>query len=432
MLRDIFREALDAIDVRTVLAHSVSCEEGLLCIADLHYRLADFRRVLVISVGKAAVPAAEVVLGALTKCTERVEAIVVGPGELRDLSVAVKQWHGSHPIPDANAREAAQCIFTVLQNTDASDLVLFLISGGASAMMELPLDPSLTIEEIAHFYRALVHSGLNIVEMNTLRKHLSAVKGGRLAEAAAQATKCTLLISDVRDGMEDVIGSGPSLPDSSTRDQCFELMRRPELQGKLPDRIRAFFGRPDLPETPKSAAPCFARARARVVLSTETMLLAAAEACHARGFHVVINNTCDDWEYRAAADYLLERLRELSAEYPRVALLSGGEVLVTVGQDAGVGGRNQQLALYCAAKLQDSTVPITILSVGSDGIDGNSSAAGAVVDDTTAIRAAKRQIENALNRFDAYPLLARLGDAVVTGPTGNNVRDLRILIAERA
>jgi hydroxypyruvate reductase len=123
---------------------------------------------------------------------------------------------------------------------------------------------------------------------------------------------------------------------------------------------------------------------------------------------------------------------ELSAEYPRVALLSGGEVLVAVGHDAGVGGRNQQLALYCAAKLQDSTVPITILSVGSDGIDGNSSAAGAVVDDTTAIRAAKRQIENALNRFDAYPLLARLGDAVVTGPTGNNVRDLRILIAERA
>lgn len=429
MLRTIFQETLDAIDVRSVLAHAVSCDGELLRIADLEYRLADFRRVLLVSIGKAAVPSAEVVLGTLVTCKLPVQAIVVGPGELCSQSSALKHWQGSHPIPDATAREAAEYILNALRSATAADLVLFLISGGASAMVELPLDPTLTVEETADFYRALVHSGLNIVEMNALRKHLSAVKGGRLAQAASDTTKCTLLISDVPEGAADIIGSGPTVPDSSTRDQCLKLIRRPEFEGKLPERIRAFFESADLPETPRSGAPCFARAAFRIVLSTETMLLAAADACQRRGFHVAINNTCDDWDYRAAADFLLGRLHELSAEYPRVALLSGGEVLVSVGRHPGIGGRNQQFALYCATKLQDLPSQAAVLSAGTDGIDGNSPAAGAVVDSTTQHRVGSQQIEDALDRFDSYSLLTQLGDAIVTGPTGNNVRDLRILIA---
>lgn len=428
MLRTIFQEALEAIDVRKVLARTVSCVQGVLRIADLRYRLADFDRVLVISIGKAVVPCAEVMLGAVAGREALVQAIVVGPGE-SDLSCLIQRWPGSHPLPDASARDAARHILEILKSSTARDLILFLISGGASAMMELPLDPTLTIEETAAFYRALVNSGLNIGEMNTLRKHLSAVKGGRLAEAAADATKCTLLISDVCEGRDDVIGSGPSLPDASTREDCFELMRRPELKDKVPDRVRAFLESEELPETPKAGNACFARAEARVFLSTETMLLAAANACRSRGFHAVINNTCDDWEYRAAADYLLGRLRELSAEYPRVALLSGGEVLVSVGSDAGIGGRNQQFALYCATRLHTIPARTAVLSAGSDGIDGNSPAAGAVVDSQMMSDAA--QIEDALDRFNSYPLLAELGAAIVTGPTGNNVRDLRILLAER-
>src|SRR5581483_3486095 len=337
MLRTIFEETLAAIDVRKVLARAVRCDDGVLHIADLRYRLPDFDRVLVVSIGKAAVPCAEVVLGALGGCGRLVEAVVVGPGEIANSSCRIDRWQGSHPLPDASARDAAQHILKILKSSTARDLILFLISGGASAMMELPLDATLAIEETAAFYCALVTSGLNIGEMNTLRKHLSAVKGGRLAEAAGDATKCTLLISDVREGREDVIGSGPSLPDSSTREECLELMRRPELKDKVPDRVRAFLESAELPETPKAGALCFARANSRVLLSTETMLLAAANACRSRGFHTVINNTCDEWEYRAAADYLLARLRELSAEYPRVALLSGGEVLVSVGSDAGIG-----------------------------------------------------------------------------------------------
>jgi glycerate 2-kinase len=433
MLRTVFRETLDAIDVREVFVRTVICDGGWLRIADLGYRLPDFRRILVIAIGKAAVPSAEVVLTRLSECNIPLEAIVVGPGEMHALPCAVERWQGSHPVPDASAREAALRIVHELKKTNAQDLVIFLISGGASAMVELPLDEAMTVEETAAFYRALVHSGLSIAETNVLRKHISAVKGGRLAELAPDATKCTLLISDVPDGMADVIGSGPTLPDSSTHEQCWELMRRPELQVVFPDRMRTLLESANLPETPKLTAACFRNADARVVLSTATVITSAAQSCERQGFHVVVDNSCDDWDCRKAGDYLLERLRNLSIEHPRVCLLSGGEVLVNVGREPGVGGRNQQFALYCATQLDSVLADVAVLSAGTDGVDGNSPAAGGVVDGTTVKRvtSAGLSVEDALERFDAYPLLARLGDAIVTGPTGNNVRDLRILIAER-
>jgi len=430
MLRSIFQETLEAIDVRQVFSQAVVCEDGWLRLADLRYRLADFRRVLLIAIGKAAVPSADVLLAKLARCDIPLEAIVVGPGELRARTSAVERWQGSHPLPDATARAAAQRIVHALKGTNTQDLVIFLISGGASAMIELPLDANMTVEETAAFYQALVHSGLPIAEMNTLRKHLSLVKGGRLAELAPNASKYTLLISDVSEGMVDVIGSGPTLPDSSTREECWKLLLRPELRGRLPDRVRALLENPNLPETPKQNAACFRNADSRVVLSTATMLTNAARFCERRGFHVVIDNSCDDWEYRRAADYLLDRLRNLSIEHARVCLLSGGEVLVNVGNEHGSGGRNQQFALYCATRLGSIPAGVAVLSAGTDGVDGNSPAAGAVVDGTTVERAGGR-VEEALARFDAYPLLAGIGDAIVTGPTGNNVRDLRILVAER-
>lgn len=433
MLREIFQETLRAIDVRQVFSQMVICEDGWLRIADLRYRTVDFRRVFVIAIGKAAVPSADVLLTQLAASKVPLGAIVVGPGEMRTQACAIERWQGSHPAPDATSRDAACRIISAVEETTAQDLVIFLVSGGASAMVELPLDARVTVEETAAFYRALVHSGLNIVEMNTLRKHLSAVKGGRLAELAPDATKCTLLISDVPEGMADVIGSGPTLPDSSTRDHCWELMRRPELRGAFPDRVRTLLESPNLSETPKQTAACFRNAEARIVLSTETMLTSSAQSCERRGFHVVVDNSCDDWDYRAAADYLLERLHNLSTEHSRVCLLSGGEVLVNVSQEPGTGGRNQQFALYCATRLGLIPANVAVLSAGTDGVDGDSPAAGAVVDETTVERALRAglHVEDALGRFDAYPLLARLGDAIVTGPTGNNVRDLRILVAER-
>lgn len=434
LFRDIFRETLESIDVGKSFRAAVGLKNNSLHIADLRYELSDYRRLLIIAVGKAAVPSVEAVLSQLSPCSIAVEAIVVGTDTLSATSGNVAWWQGSHPVPDANARDAALHIVKILRQTNERDLVLFLISGGASAMVELPLDPAITAQDVASFYRALVHSGLKIEEINTLRKHASAIKGGRLAALASAATKCTLLISDVPEGNLDVVGSGPTLPDASTREQCWELMRRPGLADCFPVSVRRLLESTALPETPKPDALCFRNAAVRVLLSTETMLAAAAESCSRHGFHAVTDNTCDDWDYRAAADYLLDKINRLSREHPRVCLLSGGEVLVKLDGEAGCGGRNQQFALYCATRLHAAGAQFTVLSAGTDGIDGNSPAAGAVVDCTTVERAreAGMEAQQALDGFDAYPLLEHIGDAIVTGPTGNNVRDLRILLAERA
>jgi hydroxypyruvate reductase len=435
LLRAVFTETLAAIDVRSIFQRAIHCHDGVVRVTDLTYSLADFRRVIVIAIGKAAVPSAEVVLTQISACRPnelQMHAIVVGPGEMRSEACAIERWDGSHPLPDATSRSAAIRIVDLLRGTTAQDLVLFLISGGASAMVELPLDESITVEEMAEFYRALLHSGLTIAEMNTLRKHVSAVKGGRLAQLAPLAAKCTLLISDVADSMPDMIGSGPTLPDRSTREQCRQLMRRPALSA-IPLRMRAALESAELAETPKQELECFRSADFRVVLSTATMLAAAAEACERIGFHAVIDNTCDDWEYRDAAQYLFERARSPSSEYPRLCLLSGGELTVQVRDRHGRGGRNQQFALYCAQLLQSSADSFSVLSAGTDGIDGNSPAAGAVVDATTFARAheAGFDVNDSLQRFDAYPLLEQIGDAMISGPTGNNVRDLRIVMAVR-
>jgi hydroxypyruvate reductase len=308
----------------------------------------------------------------------------------------------------------------------SEDLVLFPVSGGSSAMMELPVEQSITIEETADFHRALVHSGLNIADMNALRKHFSAVKGGRLAALAGQATQCTLLVSDVPADRLHVIGSGPSLPDPTTREDCRRLMQ----QLNMPRPVREYFASASLPETPKPEDECFRKAQWRCLLSSETMLHIAAELCAAQGFHTVVDNTCDEWDYRQAADYLLDRMRSLTAGHERVCLLSAGELSVRIEGTAGIGGRNQQFALYCATQLRASEA---VLSAGSDGIDGNSPAAGAVVDAPTIQRAESLGLfaPAALEAFDSFPFFDKLGDAIVSGPTGNNVRDLRIFCGTR-
>lgn len=436
MLRQIFLETLQAIQVRDVFERNVCCDGGTLRIADLTYELTMFRRVLVVTIGKAAKPSVDAVVQQIRPCLPlscSLQVIGVGPGAPDETASEIEWWPGSHPVPDEGARAAARRISEVLRDTTSDDLVLFLISGGASAMVEMPLDESISVEEMAEFYRVLVTSGLKIAEMNTLRKHVSAVKGGRMAQMAERATQCTLLVSDVPEGMADVIGSGPTLPDSSTREECWEMMTRTQLRARLPERVSALLQSAELPETPKQGDACFQRSEFRVVLSTATMLEEAAKLCRARGFYVEIDNHCDEWEYREAAAYLLNRLHKLMERHERACLLSGGEILVDVGNTAGRGGRNQQFALYCATLLEGSEYEVAVLSAGTDGIDGNSPAAGAVVDATTVQRAKAvgLDVSEALRRFESYTLLDRIGDTIMTGSTGNNVRDLRVVMARR-
>jgi hydroxypyruvate reductase len=216
------------------------------------------------------------------------------------------------------------------------------------------------------------------------------------------------------------------MPDSSTEADCYRIAEKYRLAQQFPPVVREIFEKKQLEETPKSGDAAFVRARWWPILSSAAAEKAAAEAASRAGFAVEIDHSCDDWEYTKAADHLLGRLADLRRGVSRACLISGGEVTVTVPPRAGVGGRNQQFALYCAQKIAGES--ICVLSAGTDGIDGNSPAAGAVVDGTTSARA-ENEIDRALQNFDAFPLFEKLGDTVITGPTGNNVRDLRVLAA---
>jgi hydroxypyruvate reductase len=257
---------------------------------------------------------------------------------------------------------------------------------------------------------------------------VSAVKGGRLALAASGAQQVSILISDVPDGATDSLASGPTMPDSTTVDDCYAIAREYGITPLLPASIKTLFERRLLEETPKADDPAFAHSRWWTVLSNASAVTAAVTFAASHGFAVEIDNSCDDWDYRKAADYLLDKLRNLRKGVSRACLISGGEVTVQV-KDGGRGGRNQQFALHCAAQIAGED--ITVLSAGTDGIDGSSDAAGAVADGSTVERAqaAGFDPQRALARFDSFPLFAAIGDTIMTGPTGTNVRDLRILMA---
>jgi hydroxypyruvate reductase len=339
-----------------------------------------------------------------------------------------RYFRGGHPTPNAESIRAAGAILRALEAQPASALVIFLLSGGGSSIVEKPIDDEISLDDLVATYRALVHSGAPIAEINAVRKHLSAVKGGRLAQAAFPAKQVSLLVSDVPDGTPDALASGPTMPDSTTVNDCYRIAEKYELLQQFPPSTRELFERHALEETPKADDPAFVHARWWPVLSNQTAIEEASAAAERAGFIVHVDNSCDDWDYEKAADYLLLRVRELRKQFSPVCLISGGEVTVKV-TNGGVGGRNQQFALACAEKIAGEN--IIVLSAGTDGVDGNSPAAGAIADGTTLERARARGlgVRAALAAFDAYPFFKALGDAIEMGPTGNNLRDLRILLA---
>ena len=451
--RDIFLHALAACSVPRAMERHLLLENGVLRLSDgAMFTLAGSKRIRVMAMGKAAVPMLDCLLAALSAAGKLDEMDISGVCDAPQLPSAqdprIQYFAGGHPLPNRQSFEAAEAMLRMARSLGEGDLALFLLSGGASSLMELPLDENISLEDTIAFHRALVHSSAAIAEINCVRKHFSAVKGGRLAAAAGRARKLTLAVSDVPAGHLDALGSGPTLPDFSTASQCQEIIRRHGLMAKFPGSVRAFFERTALPELPSErlvnsdqrdvpvpdptgAALRTQRENLVVVLSNDDLLAQASERAETLGFHVEIDNACDDWECSDAADYLLGRLRGLRQQHGRVCLLSGGEVTVQVAAHPGIGGRNQQFALECALKLRDQETGVAILSAGSDGIDGSSWAAGAVVNLSTRSRAFAHGLdpEAALRACDAGSLFVRLGDTVVTGPTGNNVRDLRILIA---
>ena len=425
--------------------------------------LSNYKRIFVISIGKAAAPMLETLLDRM-KRRQGLRGICCAYQAPRHKNWRFRYFEGGHPLPNEDSFAAARATLAMLKKARKDTLVFYLISGGGSAMFDLPIDPHITLEETREFHQLLLASGAPINEINTLRKHFSAVKGGRLALAAPEAAKISLLLPDVPLRTLDALSSGPTSPDHSTVEEVRELIARYKLADKFPPSVRAYFERNDLPESPgnkswlppffpkaakaevappppiaagallKEEDPAFRDSVFEILLSSHDLIENARAQAERAGYHNVVDNSCDDWDYADAARYLLERFHSLRATHPRLCLISVGEVTVTMDRTPGAGGRNQQFAMACALDLEQyKGERLTVLSAGSDGIDGNTKAAGAIADPTTVARAHAFgfHLKSSLAAFDACPMFTAIGDTVVTGPTGQNLRDLRLLIAER-
>jgi glycerate 2-kinase len=421
-LHEVFLQALPQIDLR----RQFSRVEPIL--AEIHEtaRLAPVERVVrLISVGKAAVPMVEELMRrcALEKVLGLVSSPYERPGSLPGLEI----FSGGHPRPNEDSLCAARRAEQVLAGLTPDDLVVFLFSGGGSAALEAPLDPAIQLSQLRTTYDVLVGCGADIVEINAVRKHLSAVKGGRLAQAAFPARQVTLYASDVPAGHDSAVASGPTMPDETTVEDARRVLRTYRLDDRLPADVRTFLH--SAPETPKAGDPVFDRSSWHCLVSNVDAVNSVRDGCARRGWQCEVDTTTDEEPVERSVEFLLKRLDRLAKESAvPVCLIAGGEVRSIV-RGAGTGGRNQAFVLECVPRIAGRRR--AVLSAGTDGIDGNSDAAGAVADGQSLGRATALGLDLAATRAasDSGAFFRTLGDDLVTGPTGNNVRDIRLLLA---
>lgn len=430
LARRVLHQTLAAIDIPLTMQRKLAAAGALLRCGDASIDVRQFHKIYVVAIGKAA----HAMVDGLKRCLPpdvSVTGVVSAATTPVNTQDGMRCFVAGHPIPNEQSWQAGEAILEMLANCDERTLVFFLLSGGGSALVELPLDRQFTLADMQQVHRALVNCGAPIEAMNTVRKHFSAVKGGRLAAAAGPATKVTLAVSDVPTGKEWALASGPTLPDPATLEEMHTVLDNFSLREKLPSAFRRWIDERRVPETPKSGDAAFANAYFQVMLGLDDLFHPAHGAAEAAGCLTCCDNAADDWSVERAAEYLLDQLAELRACNParHVALIADGEVSSPVTGN-GIGGRNSAFVLSCVERIAGKG--IAVLSAGTDGIDGNSPAAGAVADGDTLARAKAAGLNprEAFQRSDAYTFFNRLDDAVVIGPTGNNLRDLRILIAE--
>ncbi len=414
----IFRAALAAADPAAAVERHL---RGL--------DVSRFRKTYVVGAGKAAASMARAAEKALGR---RIAAGYINipdgaAGRLR----RIEQNPCGHPVPDARGVAGANRIAEIAQGAGEGDLLLCLISGGASALMPLPAEP-VTLEEKQEVTRLLLACGADIRELNTVRKHISRIKGGQLARLAAPATVESLLVSDVIGDPLDVIGSGPTAPDVSTFSDAADILYRYGLMDQVPESVSERLARGSLgeiPDTPKSGDPLFRRVRNTIVGNNRLALEAAARAARKLGYRALILASEVEGETREIARMhaaiAKEMVRDGRPVRPPACIITGGETTVTL-RGGGLGGRNQEFAL--AAALDIAGLPdVLILSAGTDGADGPTDAAGAVADGETLGR--KPDARRYLDDNDSYGYFSALKDLVITGPTGANVMDVRLILA---
>jgi glycerate 2-kinase len=438
-LVDIFSAALTAVDPYPAVTSALNIERECLQVAGVRYRLDAFSRVLVVGAWKAAARmamAAEDSLG--VRITQGL--IIVKEGHTALLRT-IRQVEAGHPVPDEAGVNGTREIITLLNAADEKTLVICLLSGGGSALMVAPVE-GMTLADKRTITDLLLRSGADIGEINAVRKHLSAVKGGRLARIAYPATVITLILSDVIGDRLDVIASGPTAPDNSTFSDALRVIDKYGLRNRVPEKIMIYLesgASGEEPETPKEGDACFRKTANVIVGSLGTAAAAAGEKARLLGFETKVITTELQGEAREAAQRLAGIAREAGSGLKkgvRKCFLSGGETTVRVNGQ-GIGGRNQEFALAFAVEIA-GTCGVALLSAGTDGTDGPTDAAGAIVDGDTSPAAKERGLDPAvyLNNNDSYTFFERL-DALSgeqhhlkTGPTGTNVMDLQIMLVE--
>jgi len=440
LARQIFHETLAAIDIPVAMQRKLWRDGTVLhCGDELVVELGGFSRVCVVGIGKAAHAMVDglvrVVAGFGGDWADGADmkfgGIVSAPTAAERPIAGLRYFLGGHPIPNQASLLAGRAILEELRSCDERTLVFFLLSGGGSALAELPIDPAQTLEDVQGLYSALVTCGAPIADLGTVRRHLSAVKGGRLASVAGRATKITLAVSDVPARQEAALASGPTIPDPTTVDDAMQVIAKYDLRARLPRAVCEWIDAGKMSETPKSGEPAFFNAHFSLLLGMDDLFHPAHRAAEALGFFTCCDNSTDDWPVMDAAEFLLKQVEEFGAMHGgrRVALIADGEVSSPV-TGPGIGGRNSAFVLTCVERIAGRR--IAVLSAGTDGIDGNSFAAGAVADGLTLQRGGELGMDAGefFRASDAFTYFSRLDDAVVTGPTGNNLRDLRILLAE--
>ncbi len=439
-MMDIFRAALSAVDPYEAVKKALVVEDNRLSAGGAVYGLDEFKRILVVGAGKAV---ARMALAVEESLPDRIDEglVIVSRGNTALLG-RTGQIEASHPLPDAAGVQGTQRILELVRGADEKSLVICLLSGGGSALLVSPL-PGVTLGEKQRMTDMLLKAGASIQELNTVRKHVSRVKGGRLAQTAFPATVLTLVLSDVIGNDLDVIASGPTAPDSTTFADAAAVIEKYGLRHSFPEAVIGVIERGMKGwerETPTSFDPCFRRTRNVIVGEIARALYAARDHAMALGVSSTIITAELRGEARDAARILARTAMDsLDAMKPgeQQCLLSGGETTVTV-RGEGLGGRNQEFALAFSLQIED--IPgIALLSAGTDGIDGPTDAAGAVVDGRTAKRARELGLDPAayLERNDSYSFFKRF-DALtggtshlLTGPTGTNVMDLQIICIEK-
>ena len=429
---DIFWAGVQAVEPEAAVRRYCRQEGNRILVHQSVYDLTEFEHIYVIGAGKAGATMAKAVQETLgERITEGL--INVKYGHLAEVS-RVRLIEAGHPVPDEAGLEGARAILDLASKAEKGDMVLCVISGGGSALLPLPAE-GLSLQDKQDTTRVLLACGATIHEVNSVRKHISRVKGGRLAQAAYPATLISLILSDVVGDDLDVIASGPTVPDSSTFQDCMKIINKYGLSEKVPKAVLNHIQKGIegvVPETPKPGDPVFVRTESVIVGSNLECVVAAERKASSLGYSALVLSSMIEGETREVAcvhaGIAKEILKSGHPLSPPACVLSGGETVVTI-RGQGLGGRNQEFVLAAAIGL-NSLEGVVVLSAGTDGTDGPTDAAGAVADSQTIQRAQALSLSplDYLLNNDAYHFFEKLGDLVKTGPTNTNVMDLRIML----